>query len=207
MPNPTGPDSSGLERQKLWDPFVRGFHWLLAFFVTAAWILGEFGPDVMTLHFWCGYAVAALLVLRLIWGLFGPRTARFTHFVRGPRAIGAYVKQMFRRTPSYWPGHNPLGALAVLAMLAALLFQVATGLVSDPDDFINVGPLASSVPPEIRSDAVGWHHLGALIVLVIVSLHLLAIFFYRLWKRENLVLPMLTGWKLVKREDTRERST
>lgn len=194
---------TGMEpvREKLWDPALRAFHWLLAFFVIAAWVLGKFGPANMWLHFWCGYAVAGLLVFRLIWGFVGPEPARFRHFLTGPGKMLRYARGMFRRVPSYWPGHNPLGALSVIAMLLVLAAQVGSGLVSDPDDFINVGPLAGQVSQATSRAAVGWHNLGAVLILALVLLHVGVILFYRFWKREDLVRPMLTGWKLVRRDD------
>lgn len=194
------PGAPGVERIRVWDPLLRVFHWLLAALVISSWLLGEFGPDVMTLHFWSGYAVAGLLVFRVVWGFVGPRPARFAQFIPGPRALWTYAKGMFKRRPSLWPGHNPMGALAVIAMLVVLAAQVATGLIADPDDFINVGPLASYVPPEIRSDAVGWHHLGSTAVLVLVVLHVGFVLFYYVWKREDLIRPMINGWKLVRKD-------
>ncbi|GLK62782.1 cytochrome B [Paracoccus kondratievae] len=185
---------------RLWDPLLRGFHWLLAFFVIAAWCLGQFGPAKMTLHFWCGYVVAGLLIFRLVWGFVGPPPARFAHFVRGPGAVARYMRSMFLPEPSHWPGHNPLGALSVIVMLAVLAAQVTTGLISDPDDYINVGPLASYVSSATRSKAVGWHNLGASIILILVLLHVAAVLFYRFWKREDLVSPMINGRKAIREE-------
>lgn len=186
---------------RLWDPLLRGFHWLLAGFVIVAWCLGQFGPAKMTLHFWCGYVVTGLLIFRLVWGFVGPAPARFAHFLPGPGTLGGYLRQMFLREPSYWPGHNPIGALSVIAMLAALAAQVSSGLISDPDDYINVGPLASYVSSATRSKAVGLHEIGANLILILVLLHLAAILFYRFWKREDLVRPMLTGVKRVRGRD------
>lgn len=188
-----------VEKQKIWDPLLRLFHWLLAGSVILAWYLGKFGPNVMTWHFWAGYVVIGLLAFRLIWGFVGPRPARFSSLIHRPRTITAYLGQMFHRGPSHWPGHNPVGALSVIAMLAMLAAQATTGLISDPDDFINVGPLASYVSAATRSKAVGWHEAGALIILVLVLLHIAVILFYRFWKREDLVAPMVTGEKLVRR--------
>lgn len=186
-------------RVRLWDPLLRVYHWLLAFFVIAAWLLGKFGPGIMTLHFWCGYAVIGLLVFRLIWGFVGPEPARFSHFITGPGKVVGYMRGMFSREPSYWPGHNPLGALSVVAILLVLVVQVVTGLYADPDDFINVGPLAHQVSRATSTAAVGWHHLASNLILILVILHVGAILFYRFWKREDLVRPMLTGWKRVRR--------
>ncbi|HRO15700.1 MAG TPA: cytochrome b/b6 domain-containing protein [Paracoccus sp. (in: a-proteobacteria)] len=199
-PADDGSIPEGVERIRVWDPFLRVFHWLLAFLVTASWLLGQFGPSKMTLHFWSGYAIIGLLVFRLLWGLVGPRPARFIHFIKGPRAVWTYSRRFFVREPSFWNGHNPMGALSVIAILGLLVVQVATGLVSDPDDFINVGPLADQVSRATRKAAVGWHHLGATLILILVLIHVGVVLWYRFWKREDLVRPMITGWKLVRKE-------
>lgn len=187
------------QRERVWDPALRIFHWSLAILVIANWLLGKIGPADMTLHFWLGYAVIALLAFRLVWGFVGPPSARFSRFLRGPRAVAAYVPEMMRRRPSRWPGHSPVGGLAVVAMLAVLILQVTTGLFADPDDYINVGSLASQVSSDTSRMALRWHHRGADLILILVLLHWAVILFYRLWKREDLVRPMITGWKLVRR--------
>lgn len=197
-PAPDRPDSL-IEKRRVWDPLLRGFHWLLAALVILAWCLGKFGPIKMTLHFWCGYTIAGLLIFRLIWGFVGPEPARFSSLLHGPGATFTYLRRMFLRQPSYWPGHNPLGALSVIAMIAVLAAQVTSGLISDPDDFINVGPLASYVSSATRTRAVGAHTVGATAILILVVLHVAVILFYRFWKREDLIHPMVTGWKWVRR--------
>ncbi len=128
-------DRPPLREVKLWDPLLRGFHWLLAFFVTAAWLLGNYGPTSMTLHFWCGYAVAFLLAFRLIWGFVGSTHVRFMNFWPKPSSIRAYL-----RGDWHGIGHNPLGALSVVALLALIGLQVVTGLFSNDDIAFN-GPL------------------------------------------------------------------
>ncbi|WP_347140044.1 cytochrome b/b6 domain-containing protein [Paracoccus sp. SSK6] len=187
------------QRERIWDPALRAFHWTLATLVVANWTLGKIGPSDMSLHFWLGYAVIALLLFRLAWGFAGPATARFARFVRGPRAVLAYAREMVRPHPTYWPGHSPVGALAVLAMLAVLILQVTTGLFADPEDYVNVGPLASTVSSATARAALRWHHRGADLILILVLLHWAVILFYRLWKREDLVRPMIDGWKWVRR--------
>lgn len=188
-------------RVKLWDPFLRGFHWLLAASVIIGWTLGQFGPSKMTLHFWLGYLSGALILFRVVWGLVGPPEARFIHFLSGPRAIIRYARGMFRREPSYWHGHNPMGAWSVIALLVLIALQVASGLVSDPDDYINVGPLASEVSAATRKLALRWHHIGSTLILIMVLLHVGIVLFYRYWKHEDLIRPMITGWKDVIRRD------
>ncbi len=191
-------DQPEFQTVRLWDPLLRGFHWLLAIFVIAAWLLGNYGPTSMKLHFLCGFAVAFLLVFRLIWGFIGPAPARFTNFLRGPSAIGGYASNLFLRKPSYWPGHNPLGALSVIAMLAALAAQVLSGAMSESENFIDAGPLASSVSAATRTAAGKYHDFGANLILILVAIHILVILFYRFWKREDLVGPMIHGQKQVR---------
>ena len=188
----------GVSWVRLWDPALRLFHWALAAVVIVTWGLGKFGPTIMTLHIYLGYAVIGLLGFRLIWGFIGPNPARFSHFLFGPKKTLAYAATLPNRRPSYWPGHNPIGALSVFGLLAILGAQVATGLISDPDDFLNVGPLAKYVSFETARWANGWHYRLSLVVLLLVALHVAAILFYRFWKREDLVSPMITGQKAVR---------
>lgn len=182
---------------RLWDVGTRGFHWALVICFTASWILGEFGPSIMTLHFYSGYAICALLAFRLVWGVVGPRPARFASFVAGPGRVLTYMATIGRRAPSHWPGHNPLGGISVVALLVLLVAQVATGLVSDPEDYINVGPLAEWVPIGIRRSATAWHETIAWALLGLVALHVAVIAFYRVWKGEDLIGPMIHGRKKV----------
>ena len=190
----------GVEKVRLWDPGLRLFHWALVFCVITGWVLGRFGPSIMTLHFYLGYAVIGLLAFRLIWGLVGPRAARFAHFLYGPGTTLRYLQKIGARKPSYWPGHNPVGALSVFALLAVLGFQTGTGLFADPDDFINVGPLADYVDTSTAQNMARLHYRGSLAILGLVALHVGAVVFYRLWKREDLVRPMITGWKAIRRD-------
>lgn len=190
-----------VSKTKIWDLGLRLFHWSLAFCVICAWYLGEFGPNVMTLHFYFGYAVIGLLVFRVVWGLVGPAPARFVNFIYGPRTLFSYLRTLPQRKPSYWPGHNPVGALSVFALLGVLMLQVGTGLFADPDDYINVGPLADQVSRETRRTATWIHEMSAYAVLGLVALHLSAIAFYRRFKGEDLITPMITGWKWVRRKD------
>lgn len=175
-------------RVAVWDLPVRLFHWTLAALVAALWVTGEFGP--LDLHLGLGPAALALVLFRLGWGVAGSRTARFGEFVRGPRGILAYL-----RAPAAPPlGHNPLGALSVLALLAMVGTQAATGLFTS-DDIFTEGPLAHLVAAKTVSALSTLHRLGGKVLLALVGLHLAAILFYRVAKGENLVRPMLTGWK------------
>ncbi|MGI9415984.1 MAG: cytochrome b/b6 domain-containing protein [Hyphomicrobiales bacterium] len=185
------------ELRKIWDLPTRIFHWALVIVVCTGWYLGQFGPFLKTWHIYCGYTVGALLVFRLIWGFAGGRASRFASFIHGPRAILGYMAHMFRRVPSHWPGHNPMGGWSAIAMLVSLMVQVGTGLFTD-DDIANSGPFAAYVGKELRGELTALHHLNSKLILALVVLHVAVIVFYRLWKHENLVRPMITGWKAVK---------
>lgn len=182
---------------QIWDPALRIFHWSLAIAVTAGWLLGKFGPLQMTVHFWMGYAVAALLLFRLVWGVIGPQNARFTTFVRGPGAVLRYLRTLPVRAggavTAPVTGHNPLGGWSVVAMLVVLALQVITGLTLDPEDYINTGPLAGYVSSDWNREALALHHTLGGILMVLVVLHVGAILFYRFWKKQDLVTPMVTG--------------
>lgn len=191
---------SGISLVPLWDPIIRLFHWGLVLAVVSGFLLGRF-EGVLSFHFYLGYLVGGLLVVRLVWGLVGPKHVRFWSFIYSPKTTIAYLRTMFVRRPSYWPGHNPIGAMSVFALLGVLGFQVLTGLIADPDDFINVGPFASMVEFDTARWASTMHRLSSKLLLVFVGLHLAAILFYRFWKHENLVTPMITGMKQVKTDD------
>lgn len=193
-------------REKIWDPVTRLWHWTLAIVVTTGWCLGEFMTfSTIEWHFYCGYAVLGLLAFRLLWGLVGPRPVRLTALVPSPRSVFAYLGTLARREPSGAHGHNPLGALAVLAMLCVLIAQACAGLFVESDNFFESGPLAGEVPETFRDRMSWWHALLSKVILGLVVLHLAAIAFYRVWKRENLVLPMITGWKWVKDASSAEK--
>ncbi|MEO1067062.1 MAG: cytochrome b/b6 domain-containing protein [Pseudomonadota bacterium] len=202
MDNPTTggqADSSTLSRQKVWDIPTRLFHWALATTVLAGWYFGEFRTfTTIEWHFYLGYATIGLLVFRILWGFVGPVSARFSTIFASLKHLIPYMRKIARREPSGVAGHNPLGGLSVLALLAVLTVQTTTGLFAEDDAFFASGPLSSHA----RSDWVLWanqiHHQSSRILLILVGLHLCAILFYHVWKRENLIGPMVTGWKWVR---------
>ena len=202
MREQTGADEAEAETEvvRLWDPLTRVFHWLLAALVLGSLVTGEFGSGIKDTHFQLGYVIAGLLVFRVIWGFRGPRPVRFRDFVRGPAAVARYAATMPARRPSYWRGHNPVAGWAVVVILALLAAQILTGMVSDPEDFLNRGPLARLVGIDMARTANAWHVWLSGVVMLVVVAHVAAIAFYSYWKGENLIGPMLWGSKRVKRE-------
>jgi cytochrome b len=195
-------DVSRFEKRQIWDVVTRIWHWLLAIVVTTVWMLGEFMSfETIQWHFYLGYGVLALLAFRLLWGLIGPEPVRFKSFHLSPASVTGYLSHFFSRSFSGEAGHSPLGALSVVLMLAALAGQAVTGLFIESEDFFEYGPLAQYVSDDVIRLMSAWHHRLAKVVLLLVGFHLTAIAYYRVWKRENLVVPMITGWKWVKRNN------
>jgi cytochrome b len=178
----------------VWDLPTRLFHWLLVILVVISFITGKTGGNAMQYHEWSGFTILALLVFRVAWGLVGSRWSRFTNFVRGPAAVWHYAVTLVRGNSMPYPGHNPLGGWSILAMLMALFIQTGTGLFAN-DDIMTQGPLYYWVSKPTSDWLTGIHKLNQNVIGVLVAIHLLAILFHLLIKRENLVGPMLTGVK------------
>jgi cytochrome b len=179
---------------RIWDLPTRVFHWLLAACVLGAVVSAKAGA--MEWHFRLGYAVFALLVFRIVWGFVGGRWSRFACFVRGPGAVWRYARGRMPSDERPDVGHNPLGALSVLAMLAILAVQVGTGLVGD-DDIANVGPLNRWVANATGLAATAWHkRWGQWLILGLVALHLVAIGVHAM-RGQALVGAMLGGDKAL----------
>jgi cytochrome b len=192
------PDSSAavaeLAPVRVWDPYVRAFHWLLVIGIAASWITGE--NEWMETHYQVGLGVGWLILFRILWGFVGSPTARFTHFIKGPGAVVAYTKTMFARKPSHAFGHNAGGGLMVLVLLLAVGIQAFSGLFN-ADDVLFEGPFYDNVS-EATAKFAGFVH-GRLfnILLALIALHVLVIAIYFFWKRENLVRAMITGRALL----------
>jgi cytochrome b len=156
--------------------------------VGLAWLTGE--NEQEDLHFWVGYAALFVLLFRLLWGVMGSSTARFSSFVRGPAAVVRYLRNRFS-----WPiaGHSPLGAVSVIALFTLLAFQVGTGLFAADEDGLLEGPLSRFVSID-ASDLIRELHEEAFnILLALIILHVAAILLYRLVLGKRLVGPMITG--------------
>ena len=178
-------------RIRLWDLPVRVFHWSLVLAVATAVVTGELGGSWMELHGKAGLSIVGLVVFRLVWGLIGSTHARFVRFAPTPRQLAAYLQGRWRGT-----GHNPLGALSVFALLALLAAQATTGLFSN-DDIGFSGPLFNLVDEALASRLTGLHKQLANGLLVLLAMHVAAIAFHVWLKKDNLVKPMVTGWKDV----------
>ncbi len=178
-----------LRRIRVWDLPTRLFHWSLAILVVVAVVTGKAGGNLMDWHGRAGLAIVGLVAFRLAWGLLGSTYARFASFFPTPARLVAYLRGEWRQ-----PGHNPLGALSVLALLALVAFQVGSGLVAN-DDIAFRGPLFELAGKALSDRLTGLHKGSTNLLLALIALHVAAIVWYARVRRQNLVRPMLTGWQ------------
>lgn len=175
---------------RIWDLPTRIFHWSLVLLIGILFLSASIGA--LDIHEFAGEGVLALVLFRLIWGVFGSQTARFREFVGGPAAIRQYLVN--RESKSL--GHNPLGGWMVIAMLAVLLVQASTGLLAN-DGILFQGPLVHQVSGMTSDAASAVHHRLANLLGVLIVSHVTAILLYWLVGKDNLLMPMLSGKKLV----------
>jgi cytochrome b len=178
------------ESRLVWDLPTRVTHWGLVLAVAGCWATHYAGIEWFGWHRRLGYTVLVLAVFRVAWGFVGTRHARFAVFLRGPRALLAYLRDRGRATV----GHNPLGGLSVLALLVLLLLQAATGLFAN-DEIMNMGPFYGWIAPELSNRITSLHRASSDWLLVLIGLHLAAVAFYVRCRRQALVRAMITGRK------------
>lgn len=187
--------SSALRPIRVWDLPTRVFHVLLITAVSGLIITGEIGGSLMKFHYWFGYGVLSLLFFRVIWGIWGGHWSRFVNFLPTPSKVRAYMADSRQGVQRVSIGHNPLGALSVFAMLVVLSLQVFSGLMSD-DEISNAGPWASLVSSTWVSFATNFHtEIGKVVLISILVLHLVSVLYYKYFKHEDLLTPMVNGDK------------
>jgi len=168
---------------KVWDPLVRVCHWGVAASVAASWWTSGTWGGQQRWHERVGYAVAALVAVRLLWGFVGSRHARFGDFVRSPRRTLAYARRVLAGTEERHLGHNPLGGWMALALWATVAGACATGWLYTTDAFFGIAWVETA------------HQVLAWTVVALVPLHLAGVVLASLRHRENLVAAMLGGSK------------
>ncbi|WP_045837590.1 cytochrome b/b6 domain-containing protein [Hyphomicrobium sp. 99] len=165
---------------KVWDPFIRVFHWSLVLLFAIAFLTGD---EIEWMHLWAGYAIAALVGLRILWGFIGSRHARFSDFVKGPSTIFQYLKQSTRLEAPRYVGHNPAGGAMIVLLIVMLIGLSITGYLMTTDAFWGSKPMEEV------------HEALANITLGLVALHVLGVILASLEHGENLVKAMITGRK------------
>jgi cytochrome b len=182
-------------RIPLWDAPIRLFHWALVVLVVFSVVTAKVGGNWMEWHLRSGYCILTLLLFRLAWGFAGSPTARFSNFVRGPRAALEYSRALRSRMLPPVAGHNPLGGWMVLSMLAILLLQASSGLFAD-DEIATQGPLTGMVSSAVVERMSALHSWNQYLIFGTVALHLAAIAAYHWAFDVNLLGPMVHGGEL-----------
>jgi cytochrome b len=186
-------EESLVNPKRIWDLPTRIFHWALLCCVVGLVITGKLGGNAINLHELLGYAVLTLVSFRVLWGLVGGRWSRFVQFVPSWSRLKAYVRGE-TRSPA---GHNPLGALSVLAMLVVLILQAVSGLFID-DEIAFTGPLYTLVSSFWVEVASEYHtDVGQFLLLGLVGLHVLAIGWHVHRHDRHLVRAMVHGNQMV----------
>lgn len=178
----------------VWDLPTRLFHWCLVSAVFYSWFSIEILEDIEQ-HFYSGYVVLQLLLFRLVWGVVGSHYSRFASFYYSPRYTLRYLKSLWSPNAEQYLGHNPLGSLSAALMIIVLLSQAMMGLFSSDDYYF--GPLSGLVDNEIVTLLSELHLLNSNMVYGVISLHIVAILYYALRKKDALTKAMITGEKRV----------
>lgn len=189
----------GLVRVRTWDSPVRIIHWALVLTIAFSWWSAE--QRQMEWHMYSGYTIFALVLFRIFWGFVGSETARFKSFLRGPGEVIRYLKKLRSSERHSEPGHNPLGGWSVVLLLLVTTIQVGTGLFAVDIDGIDSGPLSDRVEFDTGRLFAEVHETAFLVLQILIIVHLCAIVFYILVKRENLVSAMISGYRRLTPSD------
>jgi cytochrome b len=177
---------------RVWDLPIRVFHWLLVSCIIASFITVNIGGNAMQWHGYVGYCALTLILFRVCWGFVGSYHARFLNFIPSPKTLKEYL--LGQSTAVL--GHNPFGSLSVLALLFSVGLQAVTGLFAN-DDIAFEGPFAKHVSNATVELLTSIHRINSTVLIILIALHLSAIFYYHRFKGENLVKPMLVGDKEI----------
>lgn len=177
---------------RVWDSFIRAFHWVLIALLVALWATGG-DINYIDLHKNLGLVTLALLVTRLMWGIIGSRTARFSNFVGSPFAAIKYLRSEFSGQARDPVGHNPAGGYMILLLLALILAQAISGLFTN-DDLFFMGPLANWVEYDTQRMLTRFHRNNFDWILIASLVHIVAVFIY-MFRGKDLISPMFSGNK------------
>ncbi len=180
----------------VWDISIRLFHWSLVAGIGFMWFSGTEGGNIMVWHVYIGYCMLGLILYRVIWGVVGSPFARFSSFIKGPKNTLLYLKGFIQGKTHDYPGHNPLGGWMVILLLLLVLVQGLTGLFSS-DDIFTEGPFYSLVSSKTADFLTSIHHLNFNLLLAAITLHISAVAYHGIIRKEPLVKSMLTGKKVM----------
>jgi cytochrome b len=179
---------------KVWDVFVRFFHWALVAAFAVAYLSAE---ELESVHVYAGYAVLGLVIARLVWGVIGTEHARFTSFVRSPVAAVRYAMDVLKGQAQRFIGHNPAGAAMIVLMLVTLLALTISGLaLYGADEGMGpLGPLMADSGEQYEHLLEEVHEFLANLMLAFIAIHVVGVVVESLVHHESLVRAMFTGRK------------
>lgn len=189
-----------IQQTKVWDIFIRIFHWSLLATFAITYITED---DFPTLHVYAGYTMMALIVLRLIWGIIGTHHARFSSFIIKPSAVIKYMKEVAQFRAKRYLGHNPAGGAMVIALLISLSITLLFGLLTyGAAEFSGpLAGLAGGVSESLANVFEELHEFFANFTVFLVVLHVIGVAIASFQHKENLVKSMVTGYKQIKQND------
>ncbi|VAW22078.1 hypothetical protein MNBD_ALPHA12-885 [hydrothermal vent metagenome] len=195
----SSPNPSSAPVLRVWDLPTRLYHWLQFILVISALVIGFFGPEwLLPLHVWIGYAIAALIVFRLVWGLFGPHHSRFASFIPSRKKILDHISALRQGRPQHWIGHNPLGSVMVFALILVLIGILITGIIA-LGGVENWGPFEGLVDFAIGNDVRYIHYALAYALVALIGFHILGVFVETRLSHTSLIKAMITGNKTLPR--------
>jgi cytochrome b len=183
----------------VWDVFVRCFHWSLVLLFAFSATTGKIGGGWIDWHVKSGYAILTLVIFRIVWGFVGGEYARYRSFLSGPIRGLTFAASLLKKGQAHAThviGHNPVGGWMVIALLLLLALQAGLGLISN-DEIATSGPLARYVSDETSVSAMGWHRRIGTLLLILVGVHIAAVLFHVLVKKEGLIRAMFSGNKTL----------
>ncbi|MDO6445225.1 cytochrome b/b6 domain-containing protein [Colwellia sp. 1_MG-2023] len=190
------------KQQLIWDLPVRIFHWCFVGVLLALWYTSDQDNGLIEVHIKLGYTALGLTIFRILWGFVGTTHAKFINFIPRPKQIKSYIQQLRIGKVKNYIGHNPLGSLMVIFILFAVLVQATSGLFIS-DDIFSAGPYNSVLTSELEKILKTVHSNGFNIIATLSAIHILAVLYYLIVKKQNLIKPMFTGKKSLNNDDAK----
>ena len=191
------------KQQLVWDLPVRIFHWCFVCVLVGLWYTSDHDNELIEIHMKLGYTALGLILFRLIWGVFGTKHAKFVNFFPSLTQLKAYIHGLRIGKVKNYIGHNPLGSLMVIFILFAVLLQATSGLFIS-DDIFSAGPYNGVLGSELEKILKTIHSNGFIIIGTLSTIHVLAVLYYLIVKKQNLIKPMFNGKKTIDKEHIKE---
>ncbi len=187
--------STGKHLVKVWDLPTRVFHWLLVALIAGGFFTGYVSPEWwMGIHIWAGYGTVALVVFRIVWGVFGSQYSRISSFTFAPKDVVSHLRGVMMMRPPHYMGHNPTGAVMIFALILVIIGITMSGLLSLGGEE-NLGPLAGVTHFAVGDAAKEIHTFLVTTLLAMILIHISGVIVEGWLSGDNLVHSMITGDK------------